>query len=113
MSRDFVQLTRLFSALLKIKKEQNEVEEQPGTPTTIRCNAGCRCSFSVLVWSLVGCLLLLNLYSFISQKDASYGGSHLRINQHPHFRELEEVEEENIQLPPPRKRSPRAAKRKT
>ncbi|KAL0343489.1 UNVERIFIED_CONTAM: hypothetical protein Sangu_1236300 [Sesamum angustifolium] len=28
------------------------------------------------------------------------------------LRELEEVEEENIQMPPPRKRSPRAAKRK-
>ncbi|KAK4346668.1 hypothetical protein RND71_033007 [Anisodus tanguticus] len=81
-------------------------------PTTLRCNAGRRCSFSAIVWSLVGCLLLLNLYSFISQKDAHHGGAHLRINQHPHFRELEEVEEENIQLPPPRKRSPRAVKRK-
>ncbi|XP_016504778.1 uncharacterized protein LOC107822725 isoform X1 [Nicotiana tabacum] len=81
-------------------------------PTTLRCNAGRRCSFSVLVWSLVGCLLLLNLYSFISQKDARRGGTHFHINQHPHIRELEEVEEENIQLPPPRKRSPRAAKRK-
>ncbi|CAN4079782.1 unnamed protein product [Withania somnifera] len=73
---------------------------------------GHRCSFSVIIWSVVGCFLLLHIYSFISQKDAHYGGSHLRINQHPHFRELEEVEEEDIQVPPPRKRSPRAIKRK-
>ncbi|CAN4079781.1 unnamed protein product [Withania somnifera] len=81
-------------------------------PTTLCCNAGHRCSFSVIIWSVVGCFLLLHIYSFISQKDAHYGGSHLRINQHPHFRELEEVEEEDIQVPPPRKRSPRAIKRK-
>lgn len=37
----------------------------------------------------------------------------MTVKHHPQFRELEEVEEENIQVPPPRgRRSPRAAKRR-
>ncbi|XP_019228316.1 PREDICTED: uncharacterized protein LOC109209496 isoform X2 [Nicotiana attenuata] len=68
--------------------------------------------FPIVVWSLVGCLLLLQLCSFTYQRNVQSGGTHLSISQQTQFRELEEVEKENIQLPPPRKRSPRAAKRK-
>lgn len=83
-------------------------------PTTLlRCNAGSRCSSTyVLVLSLLGCLLLLHLYSYIHHTDRPGGEPRLRVTHHPQFRELQEVEEENIQIPPPRKRSPRAAKRK-
>lgn len=85
--------------------------------TTLRCNAGTRCSFSVVVWSLVGCLLMLHLYSLVGHKDGDGGEIQMRMayqhQHHPLFRELAEVEEENIQIPPPKgKRSPRAAKRR-
>lgn len=41
------------------------------------------------------------------------GEIQFRMTHQPQFRELEEVEEENIQIPPPKgKRSPRAAKRR-
>ncbi|KAM3709138.1 hypothetical protein ACB098_02G151300 [Castanea mollissima] len=81
-------------------------------PTTFHCNAGGRCSTSAVVWSLVGCLIMLHLYSLARQKDGVRGELHLGMSHHPQFRELEAVEEENIQMPPPRKRSPRAAKRR-
>lgn len=83
------------------------------TPTTFRCNAGGRCSTSAVIWSLVGCLLMLHLYSLARQKDEVGEDIQLHMSQHPQFRELVEVEEENIQIPPPKgKRSPRAAKRR-
>lgn len=86
-------------------------------PTTLRCNAGTRCSFSVVVWSLVGCLLMFHLYSLVGHKDGDGGEIQMRMahqhQHHPLLRELAEVEEENIQIPPPKgKRSPRAAKRR-
>jgi len=68
---------------------------------------------SVVVLSLLGCLVLLHLYTYIHHTDRTGGESPLRLNHHPQFSELQEVEEENIQIPPPRgKRSPRAAKRR-
>lgn len=83
-------------------------------PTTLRCNAaGSRCSKSVAVWSLVGCLLMLHIYYFIHQKDGKRTEIQFRMVHDPQLRELQQVEEENIQIPPPRgKRSPRAAKRR-
>ena len=82
-------------------------------PTTLRCNAGSRCSTSAVVWSLVGCLLLLHFYSNIRHREEEGGEDQFRVSHHPQFRELQQVEEENIQIPPPRgKRSPRAAKRR-
>lgn len=62
----------------------------------------------------MGCLLLLHIYTLISnQKDGIDTKGVIQAgNNHPVFRELTEVEEENIQMPPPRKRSPRAAKRR-
>ncbi|KAM1091392.1 hypothetical protein FF1_018886 [Malus domestica] len=81
-------------------------------PTTFRCNAGSRCSTSAVVWSLVGCFFMFQLYTLVRQKDRLGGEIQFRVSNHPQFHELEQVEEENIQIPPPRKRSPRAAKRK-
>lgn len=82
-------------------------------PTTFNLNAGSRCSFSVVVWSLVGLVLFLHVYSFLSNKDGVRGDLKLQVSRHPLFRELEQVEEENIRIPPPKgKRSPRAAKRR-
>ncbi|GLT68780.1 hypothetical protein SLA2020_409820 [Shorea laevis] len=79
----------------------------------IRSLSGSRCSVSVLVWSLVGFLLMLHLYSLVSHKGKVGGGIKLHMRQHPLVQELEQVEEEKIQIPPPRgKRSPRAAKRR-
>lgn len=81
-------------------------------PTTFHCNAGSRCTTSAVVWSLVGCFLMFQLYSLVHQNDRMGGEMQFRSTHHPQFHELEEVEEENIQIPPPRKRSPRATKRK-
>ncbi|XP_057482698.1 uncharacterized protein LOC130769416 isoform X2 [Actinidia eriantha] len=84
-------------------------------PTTLRCNAGTRCSFPVVVWSLVGCLLMLYLYSLVCHKEGVGGEIQMRKDHHHHplFHELEEVEEEDIRIPPPKgKRSPRASKRR-
>ena len=82
-------------------------------PTTLPCNAGSRCSTSAVVWSLVGCLLMLHFYSLVRQKDGTSGDIQFRTIQDPQLRELQKVDEENIQIPPPRgKRSPRAAKRR-
>lgn len=68
---------------------------------------------STVVWSLVGLLLMLHIYSLATHKNGVSGEVQLRKSQHVLFRELVEVEEENIQIPPPRgKRSPRAAKRR-
>ncbi|KAK4262409.1 hypothetical protein QN277_027973 [Acacia crassicarpa] len=80
---------------------------------TLRCCGGSRCLTSVAIWSLLGCLLLLNLFSNVRHKATEYGESQLLASHHPLFRELQQVDEENIQIPPPRgKRSPRAEKRR-
>lgn len=78
----------------------------------LRCNAGNRCSVYAVIWSLVGCILMLNLFSNVIHKDGEDGEFQLLASHHPQFRELQQVEEENIQIPPPRKRSPRAEKRR-
>ncbi|KAG4169414.1 hypothetical protein ERO13_A12G077500v2 [Gossypium hirsutum] len=81
--------------------------------TAFPCNVGSRCSISIVVWSLVGFLLMLQIYSLISHRNTVSGDVKLHMSRHPLVRELEQVEEENIQIPPPKgKRSPRAAKRR-
>lgn len=84
-------------------------------PTSLRCDAGGRCSTSVFVLSLLGCLLLFQLlYSYVHHIDRHGGGEpRLLVSNHPQFRELQEVEEESLHVPPPKgKRSPRAVKRR-
>ncbi|KAG6398190.1 hypothetical protein SASPL_139645 [Salvia splendens] len=82
-------------------------------PTALRCIAGSRCSMSNVVWSLVGLLVMLHLYTLLSHTNVqSRVARSSNIRNNPLISELEEVEEENIQMPPPRRRSPRAAKRK-
>lgn len=61
---------------------------------------------------VVGSLLLLHLFSFAHQRNGQSGETRLSAIQSTQFHILEKVEEENIQLPQPRKRSARAAKRK-
>ncbi|KAK4341111.1 hypothetical protein RND71_039612 [Anisodus tanguticus] len=70
------------------------------------------CSGGRLFLLVVGCLLLLQFFSFAHQRNAQNGETHLRTSQRTQFHILEKVEEENIQLPQPRKQSPRAVKRK-
>lgn len=110
-SLDFRSSHFLNCRILLIKRVHREVKTKSRKSTFLRCNAGGRL-FPIVIWSLVGCLLLLQLCSFTYQRNVQSGGTHLSISQQTQFRELEEVEKENIQLPPPRKRSPRAAKRK-
>ena len=96
------------------KKEEMKMKNKYRKSTTLRCDAGSIRLISVVIGSLMGCILLLQLYSPISRKDTFIGqGIQLRTSHRLYFRELEEVEEEKIQIPPPRgKRSPRAAKRR-
>ncbi|KAJ6808402.1 uncharacterized protein M6B38_166840 [Iris pallida] len=76
------------------------------------CNAGSRCSLPLVIWSLVGCVLVIHLYSVVRYKDRG-ATTQVRLTRRTVTRELEEVEEENFQIPPPRgKRSPRAVKRR-
>ncbi|KAK7250915.1 hypothetical protein RIF29_33691 [Crotalaria pallida] len=82
-------------------------------PTNLHCNAGSRCSISAVLWSVLGCLFLLHLYSNIDHKDGKVEEVQLRSSLHPQFRELQQAELLNIQIPSPKgKRSPRAAKRR-
>ncbi|XP_051141271.1 uncharacterized protein LOC127258467 [Andrographis paniculata] len=81
--------------------------------TSWPCNAGLKCSMPLAIACLVGILLMLHLYTFTTQtnvisNEVDRVGKINRVL----LRELEVVEEENIQMPPPRKRSPRAVKRK-
>ncbi|KAK9165334.1 hypothetical protein Scep_000525 [Stephania cephalantha] len=82
-------------------------------PTSFRFNAGSRCTLSIVVWGLVGCILLVHLYSIIRQRNEVDGDIQIRANQYHLMRELEEVEAGGYQIPPPKgRRSPRAAKRR-
>ncbi|KAL4181530.1 hypothetical protein AMTRI_Chr12g271590 [Amborella trichopoda] len=81
-------------------------------PTALRCDAGSRCSLSFFVWSLVGCILMIHLFSLLKPK--SYEREpQVRLNHLPVNRELEEVEEENIVFHSRSRRNPRSSKRKT
>lgn len=91
-------------------KGKVEMRNKYKKPTTLSCGAGSRWSLSVAVCSVIGLLLLLQLYSLLPQKGALNVEPQLPTSRR--FRELEEVEEEKIRMPPPRKRSPRAVKRK-
>nr|XP_012573684.1 uncharacterized protein LOC101505714 isoform X2 [Cicer arietinum] len=58
-------------------------------------------------WSLLGCILLLHLYSIIQQKHEEGVEFQFNVNHpHPlsHFHELQQVEKENFQIPPPNKK---------
>ncbi|XP_042486439.1 uncharacterized protein LOC122066660 isoform X2 [Macadamia integrifolia] len=89
------------------------MRNKPRKPTALRCNAGSRCSLSAVVWGLVVCILMLHFYSLVRHKDGGGGDTQVRLKHIPLTRELEEVEEESFQIPPPRgRRSPRAAKRR-
>ncbi|KAK2983297.1 hypothetical protein RJ640_030576 [Escallonia rubra] len=100
--------------ILKIKKgTKMRMRNKYRKPTNLRCNAGSLCSLSAAVWGLVGCLLMIHFYSVLHQKVVQGGDIQMRMSQNPLIREFEQVEEENIQIPPPRgKRSPRAIKRR-
>lgn len=102
------------SIILGIKRKRKmRMRNKYKKPTTFPCNAGSKCSVSIIVWTLAGFLLLLHFFSLVSHKDGTSGEIELHISHNPSFRELVEVEEENIQIPPPRgKRSPHAHKRR-
>lgn len=83
--------------------------------TTLPCNAGNRCSLLLAIWTLVGFLLILNLYKHLPLKDGEIDDIHIHrnLNHHSLYCGPDDVaDEENFQIPPPRKRSPRAAKRR-
>lgn len=74
------------------------------------CNAGSICSLSAVVWSLVGCILMIHFYSLAHHQEQR--GDQLRLSHFPMSKELGEIEEESFQLQRKGKRSPRAAKRR-
>ena len=47
----------------------------------------------VVIWSLVACLVLLNLFSNVREKATEYGEFQLPAIHRPLFRELEQVDE--------------------
>ncbi|KAL3813694.1 hypothetical protein ACJIZ3_014962 [Penstemon smallii] len=100
------------STAYKKRNYKMRIRHKYRKPTTLRCYAGSRCSISIIIWTLIGFLLMLHLYTFIRQTNVQIKDINNSISHHSLLHELEEVEEENIQMPPPRKRSPRAAKRK-
>ncbi|CAL9246986.1 unnamed protein product [Arabidopsis halleri] len=72
-----------------------------------------RCSPFGLVSTVVGCVFMIHLTMLYSRRySVDLEVSPQLLIHHPIVRELERVEEENIHMPPPRKRSPRAIKRK-
>ncbi|XP_022895362.1 uncharacterized protein LOC111409545 isoform X2 [Olea europaea var. sylvestris] len=82
-------------------------------PFASRFSAGSSsCSISIVMWSVVGCLLMLHLYSLVSQSDKQNKEINASMRSYPLLLQLEAVEEENIKMPRPRGRSQRAAKRK-
>ena len=81
--------------------------------TALHCNAGSRFSISAVLWSLFGCLFLFQLYFNIQQRDGEGGELQFRVTHHPQLREIQELEEMHIRIPPQKgKRSPRAVKRR-
>lgn len=78
--------------------------------SAFHCNAGSRCSVSVILWSFVGCILIIHFISLANQKNEE---NQVRSSNHHFAQELEEVEEEEFHMPAQRgKRNPRAIKRK-
>ncbi|KAL3640342.1 hypothetical protein CASFOL_015310 [Castilleja foliolosa] len=71
-----------------------------------------RWSITNLVWSLVGFLLTLHLYTLISRIEILNSELIKNTSRHPLLSEAQIVEDENIKMPPPRRRSPRAEQRK-
>ncbi|XP_030474107.1 uncharacterized protein LOC115691565 isoform X1 [Syzygium oleosum] len=111
MSNFGSQAMRVLSALFGDKTEEKMgMRNKYRKPTTLHCNAGSRCSAFAIVWSFMGCLVLLHLIS-VFQKDAANKGNYLRTSNRPIYLELETVEEDNFQIPPPKgKRSPHATR---
>ncbi|EPS67453.1 hypothetical protein M569_07321, partial [Genlisea aurea] len=66
----------------------------------------------VCTTTIVGFLLIHQLYNLASQQTKTAAAQSKDIIRRPFLQELEVAEEANIEMPPPRKRSPRAAKRK-
>ncbi|ONK76359.1 uncharacterized protein A4U43_C03F26870 [Asparagus officinalis] len=83
-------------------------------PSAYCSNAGSKYSLSLLtfiIWGFVGCVLMIHFYHIIHHNDQEE--TEVKLSNHMVTRELEEVEEENFQIPPPRgKRSPRAVLRR-
>lgn len=80
-------------------------------PTTFNCYAGSRYRLFLVVCCFVGCLVMFH-FLFLNQSRQGQHGVMQIHSEHPYYRELVEVEDDNIKIPPPRKRSPRAMKRK-
>lgn len=83
-------------------------------PTASPWNPGSRyCSTWTVIWSFLGCLLLLHLYSSVHREHGEGGEVklHASIHHHPQLHELQQVENEKFQIPPAkRKRSPQGGK---
>lgn len=79
-------------------------------PSALQWIVESRCSLSITIWTLVGCLFVIHFCSIINHSDEE--GTKVHLNRLPIVRELEEIEEENLRIPPKRKRSPRAVTRR-
>ncbi|KAI0493169.1 hypothetical protein KFK09_027445 [Dendrobium nobile] len=92
------------------KRERMRMRIKHRKSSGFHCNAGSRCSVSVVLWSLVGCILTIYFISQINQNDEK---NRVKSSNHHFTQELEEIEEEEFHLPAPRsKRNPRALRRK-
>uniref|UniRef100_A0A1J3HPJ7 Glycosyl hydrolase family protein 43 n=1 Tax=Noccaea caerulescens TaxID=107243 RepID=A0A1J3HPJ7_NOCCA len=87
---------------------KNKHNKKQPTTSLLRCSP-----VSLVLSTVVGCVFMIHLTMLYSRKyTVDLEVSSQLLTHHPIVHELERVEEENIHMPPPRKRSPRAIKRK-
>lgn len=104
-------IAALFGDKIEEKMRVRAKNKKP-TPFPFPCNAGSRFSTSALIWTLIGCLFIYYLLATVHHNHNQTRQLEF-IGIHPRHHELEVVEEEKIiKKPPPRKRSPRAIRRK-
>ncbi|CAM0882898.1 unnamed protein product [Alopecurus aequalis] len=94
---------------MKISEGGRKMRNKQRKPSVLNFDAGCGSSSSFAVWGLVGFGLIVCLFFISRQVETGFG----RINSSDRAatRELEEVEEEHVHLPPPHKVNPRAVRR--
>jgi len=106
----FPLLTHSMQGMLK--EGRMKIKSRNKRSLFMHCIAGLGSPLPAIIWSLVGCILLIHFYT-TSNRHAEEKIHALRLKQLSAARELTQIEEEIFHMPPPRvRRSPRAIKRR-